>query len=198
MSSPFLRFALRDLLLVTGVAVAWLALAPRSAGEGFLADLLGFVLGLALAAACYLGHEWGHLTGALATRSDVRAPERLTSVSLFSFDSRRNGRSQFLAMSFAGFAMTGAALVLVYGLLPGDWLATRVARGGVAFLTALTVFVEFPLVIYALVRPTLPPVETLASHREAQRAGAGSRGGPSTDRGGRAHRTADGRIEPAA
>lgn len=174
----FGRLALRDLVFVTAVAGAWAWLAPltgaAAGAAGVVADLLGVVLGLALAAAAYAGHEWGHLAGALATRSVVRAPERVASVSLFSFDSRRNTRAQFLAMSFAGFAMTGVALVVVYGLLPGEWLATRVARGGVAFLATLTVVLELPLVGYALVRPTLPPVEAFASHRAARdAAGAG-------------------------
>lgn len=166
----FGRIALRDLAFATAVAAAWTALAPLTAASGVTADLLGVVLGLALAAVAYAGHEWGHLAGALATRSTVHAPSRLATVSLFSFDSKRNTRSQFLAMSFSGFAMTGVALGVVYGLLPGDWLATRVARGGVAFLAALTVFIEFPLVVYALVRPTLPPVEAFPAHRAAQAA----------------------------
>lgn len=165
----FVRLALRDLAIVSAVAVAWIALGDLSAGPGVVADLLGVVLGLALVAVCYAGHEWGHLGGALATRSVVLAPERLSALSLFSFDSKRNTRSQFLAMSFAGFAMTGVALVLVYGLLPGDWLATRVARGGVALLAGLAVVLEVPLVVYALVRPTLPPVETFAARREDRR-----------------------------
>ncbi len=154
------RLALRDLAVIAATAILWLWLAPRSAGSGPLADLLGVAIGLAVAACAYLIHEWGHLLGALATRSKVGLPERLSAISLFSFDSKRNDRGQFLVMSFSGFAMTGVALAVVYGLLPEGQLATRVARGGVLALTALTVFIEFPLVIYAVVRGQLPPVET--------------------------------------
>ena len=163
----FARIALRDLAVAALVVVAWRFLAPLTALETALADFLGVVLGLAVALACYFGHEWGHLAGALATRSRVAPPASLTSLSLFSFDSKRNDRRQFLVMSFSGFAMTGVALWIVYGLLPDGLLATRVARGGVLFLTALTVFIEFPLVIWSLVRSDLPPVETFPTETEA-------------------------------
>jgi len=157
----FVRLALRDLALVAVVVGAWQALAPLTGDTGALADAVGVALGLAVAAACYVGHEWGHLAGALATGSRVQAPASLRSISLFSFDSKANSRRQFLVMSFSGFAMTGVALGIVYGALSGDLLATRVARGAVLFLTTLTVVVEFPLVFWALLRDDLPPVETL-------------------------------------
>lgn len=166
------RFAIRDVLLLLGFAALWWKAAPLTEGSGPAADLLGVLAGLALGAGAYVIHEWGHLLGALATRSALEMPERLASVSLFSFDSKRNGRRQFLAMSFSGFAMTGVALLVVYGLLPEGQLATRVARGAVLALTSLTVLVEFPLVLWALVRSDLPPVETLASHRRARRGAA--------------------------
>ena len=159
----FARIALRDLIIAAVVVAAWAYLAPLSAVEGALADFVGVALGVAVAFACYLGHEWGHLAGALATGAKVAAPEKLSSISLFSFDSKANDRRQFLMMSFSGFAMTGVALAVVYGLLPDGWLATRVARGGVLFLTALTVFIEFPLVFWALLRSDLPPVETFST-----------------------------------
>ena len=158
----FGRIALRDIGIIALVVLAWHALAPLTAEEGALADALGVVLGLSVALACYFGHEWGHLAGALATGSRVAAPDRLTRLSLFSFDSKANDRRQFVVMSFSGFAMTGVALLVVYFLLPDGLLATRVARGGVLFSTALTVVLEFPLVVWALVRQDLPPVETFA------------------------------------
>ena len=168
----FQRLAIRDGLVLAAIGALWWLAAPASAGSGPVADLLGVVVGLALGVGGYLIHEWGHLAGALASRSVVAAPEKLSSISLFSYDSKQNGRAQFLVMSFAGFAMTGVALLVVYGLLPEGQLATRVARGAVLFLTALTVFVEFPLVIWSLLRDDLPPVETLDHHKKAQREAA--------------------------
>lgn len=155
----FARFALRDLSIVALVVALWRLLAPFTHGGSALADFLGVPLGLAVAVACYLGHEWGHLAGALATRSCVAAPRSLAAPQIFSFDSKANSRGQFLVMSFSGFAMTGVALAVVYGALPDGLLASRVARGSVLFLTALTVLVELPLVIWSLVRKDLPPVE---------------------------------------
>ena len=166
------RFALRDTLLLVGVGTLWWKAAPFTQGSGPVADLLGVLAGLGLGMGAYVIHEWGHLLGALATRSALRMPEQLTSISLFSFDSRHNSRTQFLAMSFSGFAMTGIALLVVYGLLPEGQLATRVARGAVLLLTSLTVFLEFPLVVWSLARSDLPPVETLESHRKARREAA--------------------------
>ncbi len=159
----FGRIALRDGLFVAVAFLSWQGFAQLTAADGALADALGVVLGLSVALACYFGHEWGHLLGALATGSKVAAPEKLTGLSLFSFDSKVNDRRQFLVMSFSGFAMTGVALAVVYFLLPDGLLATRVARGGVLFLTTLTVVLEFPLVVWALVRQDLPPVEAFES-----------------------------------
>ena len=172
----FSRLAVRDLAFLAAVFGLWWLAARATAGSGPGADFLGVVVGLGLGASAYLIHEWGHLTGALLSGSHVEAPRSLGSISLFSFDSKQNSRGQFLAMSFAGFAMTGVALLVAYGALPEGQLATRVARGAVLFLTALTVFIEFPLVIWSLLRDDLPPVETLAHHKEAQAAPSSAEG----------------------
>jgi hypothetical protein len=157
----WLKLAVRDLLLLAAFAALWWWAAPLSAGDGFVADFLGLAAGLGLGVGHYLLHEWGHALGGLATRSVIRPAASLRSRFLFSFDSQENSRAQFLAMSFSGFAVTGVVLWAVYTQLPDVWLATRVARGAVLFLVALTVFIEFPLVIYALVRNRVPPVETV-------------------------------------
>ncbi len=156
----FWKLAGRDGLILAGVAALWVLAAPWSGGRGALADLSGVVVGLGLGVGAFLLHEWGHLLGGLAARSEVHAPASLRSVYLFSFDSKRNSRRQFLVMSFSGFAVTALAVWLAYGLLPGELLATRVARGAVAFLASLTVFLEIPIVLVSLLRPkALPPVE---------------------------------------
>ncbi len=167
----FAKLAIRDLLLVALLVGFWLLTAELSAGAGPLSDFFGLLAGLGLGVSAYLLHEWGHLLGALATRSVVHAPDRLSSRFLFSFDSKANSRRQFLTMSLCGFAVTGVALLLAHTALPEGQLATRVARGAVLFLTFLLVFIELPLFLWALIRGDLPPVETFDSHREA--------GGPS-------------------
>jgi len=162
----FAKLAVRDALIVTAVSALWLWAAEASSGTGMLADFVGLLLGLGVGVCVFLLHEWGHLLGAFATRSVVRAPASLQGAYLFSYDSKQNSRPQFLVMSFAGFAVTGAALWFGYRVLPDPLLATRVARGAIVALASLTVFIEFPIVIVSLLRPSaLPPVEVFAEHR---------------------------------
>lgn len=157
----WLRLAIRDLVLLCAFGALWWWAAPLTAGEGFVADFLGLAAGLGIGIGHYLLHEWGHAIAGLATGSVIRPAASSTSRFLFSFDSKQNSRRQFLVMSFGGFLVTGLAIWAVYAVLPSHLLATRVARGAVLFLAALTVLLEFPLVIYALVRNAVPPVETV-------------------------------------
>jgi hypothetical protein len=69
-------------------------------------------------------------------------------------------------MSLTGFAATAVVIWIVY-LLPDAWLASRVARGLVLFLTLLAVVLEVPLVIYSLVTNKVPPVDGLETQRTA-------------------------------
>lgn len=158
----FWKFAVRDSAIIVVSLLLACFVGPLSAEVGPLSDLTGVIVGFALGVSVFVLHEWGHLVGALLTKSHVLAPAGLTSVFLFSFDSKLNTRRQFLVMSATGFVMTGLALWGVYALLPDEQLATRVARGLVLFLTTLTVFLEFPAVIWACVRSDLPPVETFS------------------------------------
>jgi len=155
------KLAARDLLLLVAFGALWWWTAPLSAGDGFVADFFGLAAGLGVGIGHYLLHEWGHAVGGLVTGSVIGPAASLKSRFLFSFDSQENSRGQFLVMSFSGFVVTGVTIWAVYGVLPSEWLATRVARGAVLFLAALTVFIEFPLVIYSLVRNQVPPVETV-------------------------------------
>ncbi|MCG8591847.1 MAG: hypothetical protein MJE66_21345 [Proteobacteria bacterium] len=165
----FWKLALRDAGILAAAGAAWWWAAPLTTGTGPVADFLGLVVGVGLGVGILLLHEWGHLAGALATGSHVRAAASLSSRYLFSFDSKRNTRSQFLVMSVGGFLVTGAAVAVTYGLLPDGALASRVARGAALFGVFLMVVIEFPLVAWALLRPTLPPIEVLAEHRREVR-----------------------------
>jgi hypothetical protein len=146
----FTRLLVRDLAIAGAIVVAWLLAAPLSAGEGPLADAVGVLLGVAAFVVGHLSHEWGHLIGAFLTGSRVAAPAALTSPFLFSFDSTRNSKRQFLIMSLSGFAVTGVALYVVYGLLPEAYFATRVARGAIVFGASLTLLLEVPLLLVSL------------------------------------------------
>lgn len=151
----FGRLAARDGAVVALAVAAWWLLAERSAGDGFVADASGFVAGVLLGATAFVAHEWGHLLGAFAGGSRVDASPSLASPFVFRF-SPSNSLAQFLGMSFAGFAATGAALWVCYAQLPDAWLASRVARGATAFLALLGITLELPLVAVGLYRGATP------------------------------------------
>ena len=156
----FLKLVASDLVIAAIAVFAWRLAAPLSAGTGAVSDLTGVVVGLLIGACAFLAHEWGHLLGALATRSAVRPAESLRSAFVFQFDSRNNSRRQFLVMSFAGFAATAAVVWVAYAILPPDLLASRVARGAIVFLAFLGVVLEVPLVVYSIVARRVPPLES--------------------------------------
>ena len=151
-----IRFLTRDGLIVAATAVLWWLFAPYSAGTGFIADFTGWVVGLMMFACAYLAHEWSHYLGALATGSQVSIGENLGSAFLFSFEAEGNSLLQFVVMSLAGFAATAAAVAFFYLVLPDEYFASRVARGGVLFLTFLGVALEVPLLSYGLVTRSVP------------------------------------------
>ncbi|HSQ01383.1 MAG TPA: hypothetical protein VL049_29530 [Candidatus Dormibacteraeota bacterium] len=151
----FAKLLGRDLGIAAVVILAWWLAAPLSAGNGPVADLSGTLLGVGAFVIGHLTHEWGHLVGALLAGSRVGAPASLGSPFLFSFDSKRNSQRQFVIMSLSGFAVTGVALFVVYGLLPEPLLATRVARGLIVFGAALTLLLEVPLLTISLLQGSI-------------------------------------------
>lgn len=152
----WMRFAIRDSLIVAAAAAAWLLFAERSGQTDFVADLAGLVAGLLVGAAGFVLHEWGHLLAGLAVGGRARINANLRSGFLFSFDAEGNTLRQFVVMSLGGFAVTAALVWLAYFQLPDGLLATRVARGATAFLTALTLVLEVPLLLYAIARGGVP------------------------------------------
>jgi hypothetical protein len=168
----FAKLLARDVAVVAAAALGWTVLSPLSAGTGAVGDLTGFLAGLLFGACAFLLHEWGHLLGALASRSVVRPPASLRSPFVFAFDTRANSQRQFLVMSFAGFAATAAVVWAAYTTLPAELLATRVARGAVMFLAFLGVVLELPLVVYSLVSRRVPPLDGPEAHEPPERAAA--------------------------
>jgi hypothetical protein len=166
MVAMFLRFALRDLGIIGAAAAVWYLLAGQSIGTGFVADVSGVVAGLTLGAAAYVLHEWGHLLAAFASRSTVRPGAHVGSFFIFGFDARQNSLRQFLVMSVGGFIATALLVWGFYTYLPDDLLATRVARGVVVFLAVLAIVLEFPLVVWGLVKRAVPaPVDVTHGRR---------------------------------
>jgi hypothetical protein len=157
----FLRFGMRDVTILAVALGLWWLLAERSSGVGVVADFAGVAAGLLLGICAYLLHEWGHLLGALATRSRLKAAGSLRAAFIFSFDSKQNSLAQFLVMSFSGFAATAAVVWAYYVFLPDGLLATRVARGVVLLLAFGGIVAEFPLVLFALRTRAIPRVATV-------------------------------------
>lgn len=166
----FVKLLARDLSLIALAALAWPLASPLTAGTGALSDVVGVLLGLLLGLCALQIHEWGHLLGALATRSAVQPGTSLRAPFIFTFESRRNSRRQFLVMSFAGFAATALVVWIAYALLPSELLATRVARGAVVFLAFLGVVLEVPLVVYSLVTSKVPPIDGMEQGRTGEAA----------------------------
>jgi hypothetical protein len=156
----FAKIAVRDLLVIAVSIALWHGLAEYTLGNTPLADFLGVILGLSMGVCGYFLHEWGHFAGALLTRSHVHAPATLKTGFLFSFDSKRNSKRQFLVMSLTGFLMTAVVTFAFYTFLPDGLLASRVARGVAVLGAFLVLFVETPLLLYGLFGPTgIPPIE---------------------------------------
>ena len=120
-----------------------------------LATVGGATAGLGVAVSTYVLHEWGHWLGAAATGSQLSASRSWWSLSLFAFDSS-NSPGQFAAMSLAGFAVTGLAVVLVWFALPEGQVLTTYARWGVGLLATLTAAIEVPLFLYGMARRRTP------------------------------------------
>jgi hypothetical protein len=164
------KFAKRDAGIVLAAWLAWTFVARLSSGSGPLADLAGLLAGLLVGAAAYVLHEWGHLLAGRAGGGVFQMNANLRSPFAFRFDPDANTLAQFVVMSLGGFAVTAAAVGIAYGVLPGNLLATRVARGAIVALTTLTVGLELPLLLYGIARGRVP--------REAAVAVEGSPEGP--------------------
>jgi hypothetical protein len=167
-----LRFALRDgTIVVASALVWWRDGAARAAGEhGFAAIALGILAGLCAALCGFLLHEWGHLSGALLSGSSVEFPARLGSPFLFMFDVTQNGRRQFLAMSYGGYAASFVTLAAFVAFLPFGALSGKIALAAAAlgFLTIL--FAELPITLRVLRGGSLPSAGIVyvgASHDES-------------------------------
>jgi hypothetical protein len=152
----FGKLAARDAVILITTVFAWQAFATSSEGIAVVGDMAGVLLGASVALCAHLLHEWGHAIGAQATGARIHPPASARGLLLFSFDVKANSRRQFAVMSLSGFAVTAAALFVVYGILPGELFAARVARGGVTTLASITLFIEVPLWIYGTISGHIP------------------------------------------
>ena len=151
----FRGFAIRDVAILAVTIVAWwwsVTVDPESSLHG----VLSIVAGVGAAVCAYNLHEWGHLLGAHLTDSVYVPARRLYSPFLFAYDADDNTRHQFLVMSLAGFAAT-AIFVLAFLLwMPQDQQAGRIALRGALILASLTVIIEFPIFLRAVLGTKVP------------------------------------------
>jgi hypothetical protein len=102
---PFVRFALRDTLLLA-LTAGLVALDASHADRGALGLALGVTTGLLVPYVGFLVHEWGHLAGTLLSGGRAHPPQSLATFFLFFFDVEASTRRQFLAMSYGGYLAT--------------------------------------------------------------------------------------------
>jgi hypothetical protein len=140
-----LKLALRDAVIALAGAALWLYTLRLGPAAGFWPVAVNVLTGLVTVIVGYLVHEWGHLAGAGLSASVVELPATpIESAFLFRFNTVRNSREQFCAMSLGGFA---ASILLVAALLlwlPRGVLATDIALGLVALGVAATLIIEVP------------------------------------------------------
>lgn len=145
MTFPF-KIAARDLLLVLATLGAWI-IEPTTRHTA--ADPAGTAMQVAagvMAGMCaVVAHEWGHYLGARAAGAVVYPARRVTAVFMFGFDRERNGRREFMAMSYGGFAASTAMIVLFVTRLPLDALSGQVAMAFAAVGVLLTATLELPV-----------------------------------------------------
>jgi hypothetical protein len=139
------KLALRDVLVLVVCLGAWAldARIGRPSG-GAAAWVTAALVSGATALAAFYAHEWGHLAGALLTRSEVHLPKRVATLFLFHFDTARNDRRQFLAMSLGGFVASALVVALVVALAPLDALSGKVALALVGVGVLATLVLEVP------------------------------------------------------
>ncbi|MDP9141502.1 MAG: hypothetical protein M3O62_12010 [Pseudomonadota bacterium] len=134
----------RDLLLIaSSVGLLLLSHQLASAASAWHVPV-ALLAGVMLAVTGYLLHEWGHLLGALFSRSVVHLPDSIATVFLFRFDTGLNTNRQFLWMSIGGFIASGVVVYIYATQLSLDQLADQTALVLTALGVLATIIFEFP------------------------------------------------------
>lgn len=150
---PFLTFALRDLLVIAMMLVAWWA---EGRWAGVTGTLLAVAAGVLTTVVAFIAHEWGHLVGCWLSGARVHAADRLLSVLLFSFNVKHNDRRQFLALSWGGYLASLLALGAIALTVPTDRLAGWVTWSLTAVGLVVTFVLEVPTTIRVMRGAPLP------------------------------------------
>lgn len=135
---------LRDIAVIA-LSIAlwrWSHLLHDRAASGAMA--VAIVAGLLLPVSAYFVHEWGHLSGALASGSRVHFPRSAITVFLFRFDVDQNDRRQFLAMSAGGYIASIIVVALLLATLRLHYLADQIALTLTVIGVIATFILELP------------------------------------------------------
>lgn len=141
----FWKFALRDLVLLGVCLLLWqLNMSAPAAANIFVAASCSTLTVIITVLTSYEVHEWGHLTGAIATGSVVHAPRQLIHQFLFHFDGQKNSRQQFVGMSVGGLVASLIALAVLLATLPLATWSAKIALGIVIIGIIVTFLREVP------------------------------------------------------
>lgn len=141
----FWMLLLRDALIVAATVALWRWLLPLGKPAGTAMIALHLAAGLLAVGCGFLLHEWGHLLGAwLAGGAFVLPASPVETPFLFRFNSVRNSRGQFCAMSLGGFASSIVFVAWLFLALPGGLLAVYVAQGLTGLGVLATLLIEVP------------------------------------------------------
>jgi len=139
--------AARDAAPVLMTLALWrLDARTRTHGVGLVPLGVAGAAGVMTAVCGYLAHEWGHFAGARLSRSVVQLPTHVGAVFLFNFDSDRNNRAQFVAMSCGGLFASALVMTGLLRMLPLQANASRVTLALVGLGLVATVILEVPVV----------------------------------------------------
>jgi hypothetical protein len=137
----------RDGAVLAGtLGLWWLDGAARAQPASAGGVLLAVLTGLATALCGFLMHEWGHLLGARLARSKLEFPP-LYSLFLFKFDVLHNGRREFLAMSYGGYAASALSVLVLALVLPRDALSGLVGLLASVLGVLATLLLELPTTV---------------------------------------------------
>jgi hypothetical protein len=138
----FWKFAFRDFVLLGICLLLWqLNMSALASTNLFTAVLCSALTVIATVLVSFEVHEWGHLTGAVASGSTVYAPRQLIHPFLFHFDGKKNSRQQFVAMSVGGLAASLIASAVLLATLPlATWSAKIIL--GIVVIGIIATFVR--------------------------------------------------------
>jgi fermentation-respiration switch protein FrsA (DUF1100 family) len=168
----FLKFFIRDLVLLALCLLAWRLNMSAFAGGNVVLEVLCSASAVILTVlVSYEIHEWGHLGGAVLTGSKVHAPNQLVHQFLFHFDGGANDRRQFVGMSIGGLAASLVALAILLLVLPLATWTAKVILALVGIGIVATFLREVPeawRVHRGIIVPTGPVYEPFAAPAPAK------------------------------